>query len=325
MAQIETHLDSDVDVAPMGSGARNTNAPARARERSGFTGWVIRPLFGHAPPLYTYVGLLLTLLSWYSSWSRTGPWMYTFFPIWFGFIFVLDGLNVARRGTSLLTRSALRFVALFPISAVFWWVFEWFNNTVHNWAYLTDHPYTPLMHWLIATLDFSTVLPAFLEMAELLASVSGLRPRLALTAAGPRAPLLVSLGLIGLGVAAFILPFLFPQYTYVLIWVCLALIIDPLNNLLGRRSAVGHLLAGDWRFLVTVPLAALLCGACWEMWNYYALPKWVYNLPYLNWTPHIFEMPLPGYLGYLPFGLELFAMYELTLWLLRQRSDGTGF
>ncbi|HLY30532.1 MAG TPA: hypothetical protein VKQ36_05865, partial [Ktedonobacterales bacterium] len=78
-------------------------------------------------------------------------------------------------------------------------------------------------------------------------------------------------------------------------------------------------------FLITLPLAAIACGFFWEMWNYYALPKWKYDLPFLNWAPHIFEMPLPGWLGYLPFGLELFAMYQFTLWLCRLRADKLVF
>jgi len=32
---------------------------------------------------------------------------------------------------------------------------------------------------------------------------------------------------------------------------------------------------------------------------------------------HIFEMPLLGYGGYLPFGLELYALYNLVTGLLR--------
>ncbi len=321
MARVDTRLDRDAGATQGRNGADATPT----RDDGGRLSWAIKPLFGHAPPLYTYVAALLVGVSWFSSWSRNGPWMYTFFPIWFGFIFTLDGLNVARRGSSLLTRSPLRFLALFPISAVFWWVFEWFNTAVQNWSYRFDHHYSPLMYALITTLDFTTVLPAFLEMAELLTSFRALRPRLPSSEVGPRAPIPVALGLIALGVVTLILPFLFPRYTYPLIWVCLVLLIDPLNNLLRRRSALGHLLAGDWRFFVVVPLAALFCGGFWEMWNYYALPKWVYDVPFLNWTPHIFEMPLPGYTGYLPFGLELFAMYQFTLWLLRRRSDGLAF
>ena len=47
----------------------------------------------------------------------------------------------------------------------------------------------------------------------------------------------------------------------------------------------------------------------WEMWNYYSYPKWIYHVPWGGWLP-IFEMPLLGYGGYLPFALELYALYH---------------
>jgi len=43
------------------------------------------------------------------------------------------------------------------------------------------------------------------------------------------------------------------------------------------------------------------------MWNYFSFPKWVYHTPGIN-SLHVFEMPLPGYLGYIPFSWELFAL-----------------
>ena len=36
---------------------------------------------------------------------------------------------------------------------------------------------------------------------------------------------------------------------------------------------------------------------------------------------HIFEMPLLGYGGYLPFALELFAIYHLVLGLLGEKHS----
>jgi len=41
----------------------------------------------------------------------------------------------------------------------------------------------------------------------------------------------------------------------------------------------------------------------WELWNYRSLAKWVYTVPFVQRWP-IFAMPLLGYTGYLPFGLE---------------------
>jgi hypothetical protein len=57
------------------------------------------------------------------------------------------------------------------------------------------------------------------------------------------------------------------------------------------------------------------------MWNYFSYPRWVYHVPWGNWF-HIFEMPLLGYGGYLPFALELCAMYHLVAGLFdRKKTD----
>ena len=37
-----------------------------------------------------------------------------------------------------------------------------------------------------------------------------------------------------------------------------------------------------------------------------------YYLPFVD-VFHLFEMPLLGYLGYLPFGLEVYALYILLI------------
>ncbi len=276
-------------------------------------------------PLYFYFGAALNVAAWISSWARIGPWAYTFFALWFGFVLVLDGLNVARRGDSPLTRNPARFAAMFAISSLLWWAFEGLKVPVQNWHYVVDHPYSPLAFILLATLNFSTVLPAVMEVAELLSSFPALRPRLTPPATGPRLSRRAAALLIAVGALSLVLPFLYPHYAFGLVWLCLIFLIDPINNLAGRKSAFGHLLAGDWRFIVTLPLAALICGFFWEMWNYFALPKWYYTVPFVDAAPHLFEMPLPGYLGYLPFALEMFAMYQFVLLIFRRRADALVF
>jgi hypothetical protein len=252
-----------------------------------------------------------------------------FFPLWLGFILILDGLNVALRGTSPLSRGRWRFVTLFLFSSPFWWVFEWLNIPVGNWVYHTDHQYGPLSYVFWTSLDFSTVLPAVMEMAELLTVFPALRPRLAPGSLGRRLSRGAALCLVALGALLLAAPFIWPRLAFGLIWLCLIFVLDPINNLAGRPSAFGRLLAGDWRFIAVLALGALTCGFFWEMWNSRALPGWSYVIPYFNArpylvgspVPHLFEMPIPGYLGYLPFGVELYVMYQFALLLLRVRRD----
>jgi hypothetical protein len=306
-------------------GAMRRGAPAIAVNPRAGRSWLAELGFTAPAPWWLWAGLALNIAAWVSSWNRVGPWAYTFFPLWFGFILVLDGLNVTRGGGSLLSRDWRRFALLFPISSVFWWIFEWMNGFVHNWIYLYDHNYTPLGHLVISTLYFSTVLPAVMEMFELLATIPALKPLLPAGQLGPRLTAPWAARLLLVGIALLWLPITFPQYAYMLIWFCLIFLLDPINNLAGKPSAFARLQARDWKFLLTLPLAGLLCGFFWEMWNFYALPKWQYFLPYLNWTPHYFEMPIPGLLGYLPFAFELFAMYQFSLLLLGARRDSLAY
>ena len=287
-------------------------------------------LFSHRFPIYGWLGLALNLLAWSSSWLRVGPWNYTFFALWFGFILFLDGLNYARKGHSPLTRSKIGFAVLFAASIPFWWSFEFLNIPTQNWHYLVDQYYSPLAFFLLATLNFSTVLPAVMEIAEFLTSFPGLRPRLRPDEVGPRLSVPWAIALFSLGILCVVLPFLFPHYAFPVIWLCLLFLLDPINNLARQKSVVAHWQAHDWRFFIAIPASAFICGFFWEMWNYLALPKWIYTIPFLNASPallpaHLFEMPLVGYTGYLPFALELFAMYQFVLLLTGRRKDNLTF
>jgi hypothetical protein len=52
-----------------------------------------------------------------------------------------------------------------------------------------------------------------------------------------------------------------------------------------------------------------VCGILWEFWNYWAGARWIYVFPLAqHWK--LFEMPAPGFLGFPPFAVECFAMYE---------------
>ena len=117
----------------------------------------------------------------------------------------------------------------------------------------------------------------------------------------------LNLGIFLGGVAMFVLTLLWPRYCYPFVWTSLLLILEPINRWLGRRNFLAFLSAGDWRPIVSLSVGAVSCGFFWEMWNFYSWPKWIYHTPGAQFL-HVFEMPLLGYLGYVPFGLELFAL-----------------
>jgi hypothetical protein len=111
---------------------------------------------------------------------------------------------------------------------------------------------------------------------------------------------------------------LFPRYFFPLLWISVFFIIEPLNVWLGNRTLAGYTAKGNWRPILTLWAGVLVCGFFWEMWNYYSYPKWIYHVPFVDFAK-IFEMPLLGYGGYLPFSMELFSLYHLVLGLLGKK------
>jgi hypothetical protein len=66
-------------------------------------------------------------------------------------------------------------------------------------------------------------------------------------------------------------------------------------------------------------VAGAICGLLWEFWNFWALTKWVYDIPYVGWLK-VFEMPILGFLGFPPFAVECYVMLN-TVSLLHQGRD----
>jgi hypothetical protein len=111
------------------------------------------------------------------------------------------------------------------------------------------------------------------------------------------------------GLGALVLTGAYPQQFFPALWAApLALVLG--EGILAGRPGVGReIAAGDWRRAATWAMAALVCGFFWEMWNSHSAAKWIYTVPFVDrW--HVFEMPLLGYLGYLPFGLECLLVME---------------
>jgi len=61
----------------------------------------------------------------------------------------------------------------------------------------------------------------------------------------------------------------------------------------------------------------------WEFWNYWARGKWHYSVPIMEHLK-IFEMPVPGYLGFPAFALECFTMYVFVRALYERIAFGSS-
>jgi len=261
-------------------------------------------------PIHGWLGLSLVIIFWILNWTLTGPRTHWgFFPLWLGYCLAVDGIVFWRTGTSLLRRDWRKYIGLFLVSAPLWWIFELLNIRTQNWTYIGAEIFTPLQYFLLTTLSFTTVIPAVFGSAELFVSFSFVKR---LTKSGPiiGTDKLTTVSFFILGWIMLTVLLIWPKIFFPFIWLSLYFILEPTNVWLGYRSLAQWTEKGDWRPVIALWLGVLMTAFFWEMWNFYSYPKWVYHVPWGNWY-HIFEMPLLGYGGYLPFALELYALYHL--------------
>lgn len=275
-------------------------------------------------PWWGWLGLGLTMASWVVAWGDFAALAdlrrFVFPPLWLGYAITINALTHSLGGHAPLRQRPGFFLALFPLSAVFWWYFEYLNRFVENWHYVGVTDLGEVAYVLHSTLAYSTVLPAVISTSELLYTL--LRP----AANGPQIHLsrrtangTAWLTLLA-GSAALLLVGVWPNQLYSMLWIAPLLLLLALRHLTGSRTVLDGVARGDWRALYLPALASLQCGVFWELWNYYSAAKWVYTIPYVH-RYEIFEMPLLGYAGYLPFGIECAAVAAL---LGRPFSFGTN-
>ena len=258
-------------------------------------------------PWWGWAGAGLCAASWILAWGRF-PWMgglqsHTFTPLWIAFVLLVNAFTMRRTGRCLMLSRTRSFLLLFPVSAGFWWSFEYLNRFVGNWRYVGGVEFGQVEYFLFATLPFSTVLPAVLSTRELLLSCPRFdgafrdwRPLSPVSpgAIGLAALLLSCAGLFAVGIV--------PDEAFPLVWVAPPMLLISLAALGKEPHTLSGIPSGDWRPAVSSVFAALLCGIFWETWNFGSTAKWVYVIPYVD-ALHVFEMPLIGYAGYLPFGI----------------------
>jgi hypothetical protein len=266
--------------------------------------------FWRAYPIHGWLGLALASTTWLLNWSLDGLRTHVlFFPLWLGYCLVVDALVYTRKGTSLLTRSWRKYIGLFFVSAPVWWIFEVLNWRLQNWYYKGSEAFTSFEFWFWATINFTTVIPAVFGTAEFIGSFDRLRTLKRGLTIHPTRGILTGFFLAGLSM--FVSMLIWPRLFFPFMWLSLYFILEPINARLGNRSLADRTARGDWRPVIGLWLGVLVTGFFWEMWNFYSFPKWIYQVPWGNCCK-IFEMPLLGYGGYLPFALELFAIYHLV-------------
>lgn len=283
-------------------------------------------------PAYGYAGVTIILAAeilLFGGNRFVGGW---FTPIvWTGYILFVDAVVYRLKGQSLVTSERREFVLIILISIGGWWLCEFYNaprfwkSDLELWWHY--HNLEPNLFLRRVGYDwaFATIFPLLFVTAEVFTALV-FKKKTGLVIKLSRA---MMWGLVMLGAIWTIIPVLYPSGWFApVIWLAFIFLFDPLNALRGWPSITGDLARGDWRRLWALLAAGLLCGFLWEFWNYWALTKWTYTVPYFG-NLKLFEMPVLGFLGFPPFAIECWAMYIFLRSLLgpleRQSDDGEIF
>ncbi len=283
-------------------------------------------------PFWFYPSLVVMLISWFLMWARIEVLYpieeFTFVPLWWGFILVLDGIVYKRNGgVSLVSSKPMTMKLLAVTSAFSWFVFEYLNFfVIENWYYPNDKVFSNFGNIAWQLISYTTVLPAIFEWYSLLKTFKKLNNyyKKGITISFSRTFYWIIL------ITGFILLLLMGYFPFLLFWVLWMGLIP----VLGGAMSIGKFWnpftpiseKGDWSFIILMALSSLINGFIWEFWNFgsewfhdYAPTNpnyWKYSIPYLD-VIHLFsEMPLLGYFGYLFFGIIFWMMWLLIAYII---------
>jgi len=255
-------------------------------------------------PIHGAFGIVLLLVSEIFLFRKVDPfysWFYCF--AWWSYILIIDAIIYRLKGNSLILSRTREFFLMVPWSIFIWLIFEAANLFLENWYYI-NLPHSRLERWLGYALAYGTVLPGMFETAELLETLGlfkNLKIKKTIISSGGHSVLIL------LGTLCLVVSILIPEYFFPLIWVGFIFLLEPFIYRFGGKSLLKDLEEGNPKKIYCLLVAGLTCGLLWEFWNFWALSKWVYIVPFFE-EGKGFEMPFLGFLGFPPFAIQAYVM-----------------
>ncbi|MBI9069228.1 MAG: hypothetical protein JEZ09_18165 [Salinivirgaceae bacterium] len=297
-------------------------------------------------PLWFWIGMLLFVTTALIMWGKfSQPKIiinFSVIPLFWGFSFIIDGLVYRRNsGNSIISNMPRTIIGIGIASISGWLIFEYLNFFVNdNWYYPMADLVTTSEFYVYALVGSTGLMPMAFEMYSLLNTFKGLQHRysfgrkITLPRKLQYAILLFTLGI------TFIIGY-FPNQMFFIIWLAPLIIFSILLDILGLWTPFKPIAQkGDWTPLALICLAEFIMGFLCEFWNYLSAfhnpllthnpDYWVYSIPYVN-ILHVFEMPMLGLFGYIPFGAYIWVWWIVVAFTLNippyivKKDSYTGF
>jgi hypothetical protein len=257
-------------------------------------------------PIHGIFGIILLLLSEFFLFKKVDPFYSLFYSFaWWSYILIIDAVIYRLKGNSLILSRTKEFFLMIPWSIFVWLIFEAANLSLKNWYYI-NLPRSMSERWLGYAMAYGTVLPGMFETTELLETLGLLkhsRIKKTVISKGGHSVLIL------LGALCLASSLLIPEYFFPLIWVGFTFFLEPFNYRFGGKSLLRNLGEGSPKTIFLLLIAGLICGFLWEFWNFWAYSKWIYTVPFFDRSKG-FEMPFLGFLGFPPFAVQAYVMYN---------------
>ncbi|NIO03224.1 MAG: DUF4332 domain-containing protein [Proteobacteria bacterium] len=266
--------------------------------------------------IHGIIGVTVLIVAQGLMFYRVEPFFSWFYCLaWWSYILIVDSLIYRLKGNSLILSRPREFLLMIPWSFTLWLFFEVVNLAMRNWYYI-NVPSSGLIRFVGYAAAYGTVLPGIFETTELLETVGLFQnvstPRIRVTPGWYVAFFIV-------GGLFLVLPLVLPRYTFPLIWGSLIFLLEPVNHRFGGRSLLAQWEQGSLRKFYILLVSGLICGGLWEFWNFWARTKWVYTVPFFD-ELKLFEMPLLGFLGFPPFAVECYVIYNFISLFRHERG-----
>lgn len=275
-------------------------------------------------------GVPLILLWTHRPWPHLG-WLLKFsdIPLFWGFILILDGYAYKRGGHSMMSTNPRELIGIGVASVSGWMVFDFLNFFIHmNWYYPFGNNLDGREFLLYALIGSSGFLPMAFEWYYLLRTFEGIRNRFS---NGPKwnPKLWVKILVLVLSYVMLFFMGVNPNTFFYFVWLGPVIILTYMLEFVGIWTPFRPIIQGNWSYFLIFALTFLFQGIILEFENYVSAARnaagvpilcqspafWMYHLPYVH-RYCVFEMPLLGYLGYLPFSVYCWLWWIMVAFLL---------
>jgi len=272
-------------------------------------------------PIYGWIGIFIILFAEILLLLNFKIIKIFFTPIvWTGYILFVDALLHKFTDKAYLTHRRKELLIMLPVSLGCWLVFEAYNLHLQNWGYL-NLPKNMVVRFIGYVWSFVTIFPGIILTSELIDELKFF-DRIRIREFKISKYILLFWIFVGslFLIVPILLPKIYARYLFAFVWMGFVFLLDPINAFLGEHSLFIDLRVGKISKLLSLFLSGIVCGFLWEFWNYWAMTKWIYTVPFFQ-QPKIFEMPAFGFLGFLPFAVECYVMWIFIKFVFKRLID----